>query len=283
MNILYDSNVNYGSLGDYQYGGGKLDKIEGKSDIALELFANITNIYDIGQKNGFAIKNSFDAYAKEYYEENDFSTLYFAYSPSLLYKETKFTSSLAFVADLLYLNDEQFLNTFSLIPSLQYNHTATLSSITYFKYQAKKFLQEGQDQLNANRYELSYGLQSILSPRSYIQGNILLINESSQKSTNNIYVNLNEYKANIVYANQLYSKVNLNIFAQARLRKYKDYSIGFDSIREDIGGLLNANIAITLLPTLQATLKTSYEYVNSNQDRFTYQKYTISAGIVKTF
>ena len=53
MNIMYDSNVNYGSIGDYRYGGGTLEHIDEISDTALQGYINVTNIYDIGEKNSF--------------------------------------------------------------------------------------------------------------------------------------------------------------------------------------------------------------------------------------
>jgi hypothetical protein len=284
MNVLYDSNVNFGSLGDYQYGGSTLSKINTHDDGAVEAFASVNNIYDIGDKNGFALKNGISIFAKEYFTEDDYNTLYLSYMPSLLYKETKFTSELALGVDLLTLGRENYLNTFSIAPSLQYNHTISFRSLFYMKYQYKRFMQDYQKGLNANHYELAYGVQDILTPRSFIQSNFYFINES--KDTNkdsSIYVDFNEYKLNLSYANQFTSRYSIDLYGQIRARDYKEYSEGFDSKREDIGGLVNANFTFIIIPTLTANLKTSYEYVNSNQDRFSYEKYIISAGISKTF
>ena len=279
MGVLYDSNVNYGSIADYEYGGGTLGKIPEKSDIALEAYANISNIYDIGSKNGFAIKNSLDLYVKEYLSENDYSILYLNYSPSILYKETKYTTELAVNFDILAMGRTKYLTSIALKPTLQYNHTTTLNSIIYFKYQMKDFV---DDSLDASRYELTYALQNILSPRSYIQGNIFLINETKKDGTN-IYVDFNEYKLSTSYVKQFAQIYSLDLYAQARLRDYKDFSVGFNSIREDIAGLVNINFSAILIPTLNASTKLSYEYVQSNQDRFSYQKYTAFIGLVKTF
>jgi len=38
-----------------------------------------------------------------------------------------------------------------------------------------------------------------------------------------------------------------------------------------------------IIPKLNFKLSTSYEYVGSNQDRFSYKKYTLSTGLVATF
>jgi len=279
MGLLYDSNVNYGSIAEYEYGGGTLAKIPEQDDLALELYANATNIYDIGSKNGFAIKNSLSLYMKEYLDEKDYSTLYINYTPSLLYKETKFITELALDFDMLSMGRTKYLTSIALSPKLQYNHTATLHSLLHFKYQVKDFV---DDSLDASRYQIGYGLQKILSPRSYMQGNLFFINET-KKGGSNIYVDFNEYQLSSNYTNIFSQTYTFNLYAQVRFRNYKEYSVGFGSTREDIGGNINANLSAIILPTLNANIKLNYEYVDSNQDRFTYQKYTSFIGLVKTF
>jgi len=279
MGILYDSNINYGSIADYEYGGGTLGKIPEESDIALELYANATNIYDIGLKNDFAIKNSLSFYLKEFFNEGDYNSLYLNYTPSLLYKKPKYTFEIPLSLDALYIGDKEYLKSISITPTLHYNHTTTLNSSLFLKYQIKKFKDSS---LNASRYEILYTLQNILSPRSYIQGNLALINETKQENSN-IYINFNEYKFSSNYANQFSQIYAMDLYAQIRYRKYKDYSTGFDSRREDIGTLINSSFSAIVMPTWSANAKISYEYVQSNQERFTYQKYTAFIGIVKTF
>lgn len=282
MNIMYDSNVNYGSIGDYQYGGGTLDRIDEISDFALQGYINVTNIYDIGDKNGFAIKNSFNFFIKEYFNEDDYNIMYFNYNPSLLYKETKYSAEFLLGLDSMMVGRKTYLNSVSFTPKIQYHHTDSLTSIAYVKYQEKKFIQEAQHSLDASRYELSYGLQDILSPRSYLEGNLLIASERKKGGTN-INVDFDEYKLNLTYSKQFTTKYNLHTFVQLRKRDYKDFSSGFGSIRKDMGGVLNADITRNIIPTIRANVKASFEYVDSNQDRFTYQKYTVTAGIVKTF
>ena len=280
--VLYDSNVNYGSLNDYQYGGGLTDKVDEVSDVALQVYANVTNIYDIGDKDGISVKNSLSFYSKSYISESDYSVGYLSYVPSLLYKESNYLAELALGVDIMTLGGEKHLYTLSLIPRVQYNHNATLSSILFFKYQDKNFIQDIQKNLDASRYELSYGLQSILTPRSYIQSNIVVINEAKVRGEN-VDVDFNEYKINASYTNQFTSKYGFDIYAELRLREYKDFNSDFGLIREDIGSRGNAGFTMSIMPTLRATLRASYEYVDSNQDKFTYQKYTATAGLVKTF
>ena len=282
LNFLYDSNVNYGSLGDIYYGGQQLDRVEPNSDLAAELYANIVNIYDIGSKNGFALKNALSLYAKEYLDQDDYSMQYLSYTPALVYKETKYTAELAFLLDTMGLGSKHYLNAFGLMPKIQYNHTPTFISLAYLKYQSKQFQQKEQESLDANWYEFSYGVQNILSPRSYLQGNLYFILQDKKAGTN-IYVDFQEYKADISYANHITSLLTLNLYGQVRVRDFSEYSSGFDSIRRDVGGLTNAGVSMKITPTFQAQLKVSYEYIDSNQDRFSYDKYTMTAGLIKTF
>ena len=280
--ILYDSNINYGSLDDYQYGGGTLGKVDAVSDTALQVYANITNIYDTGDKGGIGVKNSLSFYLKDYMSENDYNVGYLSYAPSLLYKDINYMAEFVLGVDIMTLGGEKYLYTMSLMPRVQYKHTPTLSSILFFKYQDKNFFEDAQEDLDASRYEISYGLQDILTPRSYLQGNIALINETKVRGAN-LNVDFNEFKVDVNYANQFTSKYGFDFYAQLRLRKYSDYSSGFGSTREEVGGRSNAGFTMNIIPTLQATLRASYEYVNSNQDRYTFHKYTATAGIVKTF
>lgn len=280
--ILYDSNVNYGSIGDYEFSNTTFGRIPELDSTALQVYANVTNIYDIGRKNGYGIKNSFSFYLKDYTEHNLYDVIYLAYNPSLIYKETLYTAELVLGFDTLVLGKNKFLSSTSIMPRLEYNHSSTLRSIAYLKLQQKKFEREAQHDLDARRLELSYGLQNLLSPRSYVQGNVFLINENALRGSN-IYVNYNEYKVNASYANQLTSTYGINVHGQLRNRKYKDFSSGFNSVRNDVGTLINFDVTMKVMPKLRLKLGTSFEYVDSNQERFSYKKHIISAGIVKTF
>lgn len=282
LDALYDSNVNYGSFNDYEYGGYKWKKSNTQSDIAAQLYANVTNIYDIGEKNSFVIKNSLSIYSKNYYEQKAYNILYASYSPSLLYQERRYTAQLSLVVDTTTLGESHYLYTLSLIPSIQYNHTNTLCSILKFKYQNKDFIQDAQNDLDASHYELSYGLQKILTPHSYLHTNLTGASETSIRG-HNIYVNYNEYKIDATYVNQFSSKFAFDFYTQAKMRTYNDYSRGFNSTRDDMGGVINGGITMLFTPTLRGSIKAIYEYVDSNQDRFSYQKFTASAGLIKTF
>ena len=281
-NIMYDSNVNYGSIGDYQYGGSNLSKIDSISDTALEVYGNIVNIYDIGSKDNFAIKNSVAFYIKDYKNESHYDMQYLVYNPSILFQGINYLIDFNIGIDFMNMDKALYLRTYFIAPTLEYKHTTTLKSIAKLKYQRKDFTQARAASLDANRYELQYGVQKILSPRSYTQGNINSVFERKLNG-DNYYVDFNEYKANVVYANQITTMYSIDCFAQIRAREYLDTNPGFGSKREDLGGLVNMHFGIKILPTLRGNFKGSYEYVDSNHERYSYDKYILSAGLIKTF
>ncbi len=283
LDMLYDSNINSGPMDDsYTIANTQYATPEKKSDSALQVLADIVNIYDIGDANGFAIKNRATAYLNTYQKESAYDTKYFVYMPSLLYKYTKYTAELALGADTMTLANKNYLQTLSLMPRVEYEHTNTLRSSAYLKYQTKKFQQSAQSDLDAKHYELSYGLQNILSPRSYVQVNATGIQEKKEHGTR-IDVDYKEYKLDAIYANQFTPTYGGELYAQIRQRKYDDYSTLFDATREDTSKSIGASVSAKVMETLRIKLKTNYDRVDSNQNVFSYEKYTVSAGVVQSF
>lgn len=283
LDILYDSNVNYGSLeSQYNVSGGILPATEGVSDGALELYGDLTNIYDIGEKNGFSIKNCVVGYVKKYFKEKDYNMQYISYTPSIVYLRSSSKLEVALGFDDLFIGKENYMQSLSLTPSYEYTHTSTLKSAAYFKYKRKNFQQESEQDLDANHYELSYALQKILSPRSYVQGTLTGINESKVHGER-VDVDYMEYKVGLSYAKQFTSTYAAKIFAEYRKRKYSDYSPLFDSTRDDDGRKVMATLNAKVYQTVQLHLKAVYSGVESNQERYSYEKYTMMLGLNKTF
>ena len=283
LDLLYDSNVNYGSLDSiYNISVGTLPAQAVESDFALQLNGDVTNIYDIGDKNGFAIKNKLKLFVKFYSDLHAYNTHYLSYTPSILYKETKYLAEFALNYDILYLGSSDYLHTLSFIPRFEYSHTNSLKSISHIKYQTKTFQQTAQSDLDSKHYELAYSLQEILSPRSYIQGNIILLQEKKEQGSRDD-VDYREYRVSGVYANQLSSLYSGELFAEYRGRNYSDYSTLFASKREDKGIMLAGTFNVKLDNTLRVHLKMDYHRVDSNQGKYAYEKYTITTGINKKF
>ena len=283
LNTLYDSNVNSAPMDDtYNIGITEYATAKEKSDGAFELSAGVVNIYDIGEANGFAIKNRASLYTKRHFSEDDYDINYFSYMPSLLYKFTKYTFESALGADMMTLGDKNYLQTLSFMPRFEYEHTTSFRSSLHFKYQLKDFKQSEQKDLNANHYELSYGLQNILSPHSYIQTNITALQEKKRQGMR-IDVDYDEYRLDMAYGKQFTPTYTAELYAQLRKREYDKYSTLFNSTREDIGKSLGAGVSIKMVETLLLKLGARYDRVDSNQDVFSYDKYSLSAGVVKTF
>jgi tetratricopeptide (TPR) repeat protein len=283
LDWVYDSNVNYGSIDStYNINTGSLPGITEQSDNALQMFTNIVNIYDIGSKNGFAVKNKLTLFSKDYQSLDDYDIQYIAYTPSIIYKETKFLREFTLDFGLLRIGNKEYLRTLGFIPSLEYGHTNTIKSISYFKFQKKNFSQKIHNDLDTKHYEFGYSLQKILSPRSYVQGNITGIQEKKEQGSR-IDVDYEEYKASIVYAKQFNAIYGIDLFAEYKKRNYKDYSTTFGSTRADNGATVAATIKANIMKTLSMHSKSTYNRVESNQDRFSYKKYTLTIGFNKTF
>ncbi len=280
---VYDSNVNYGSLdSQYNISVGTLPSAPVESDTALQVYADIVNIYDIGDKNGFAIKNRVKIYLKDYADLDAYDLQYLAYTPSLLYKETKYLTELRADFDILKLGSLEYLRTMAVVPRFEYTHTNTLRSITHFKYQKKDYSQKNQYDLNADHYEIEYSLQSILSPRSYIQASLTAIREKKDHGRR-IDVDYDEYRVSLAYANQFTAVYGAEAFAEYRRRDYEDFSTLFSSVRADDAVMASASLNARVLKTLRLHLKGTYNRVDSNQEKFSYHKHTVTLGINKTF
>jgi len=280
---MYDSNVNYGSLeSQYNISIGTLPSAPEQADRALQVYADVVNVYDLGQKGGFALKNRAKLFLKDYKKLNAYDVQYIAYEPSLLYKESRYLGEFMIGLDLLTLGKKEYLKTVSFSPKFEYSHTNTLRSLTYIKYQKKYFTQQIDYDLNSDHYELAYGLQDILSPRSYVQMNLVGIREKKVRGKR-IDVDYDEYRINLSYANQFNAVYGGDIFAQYRKRDYEDRSALFGSIRSDDGYRVAVGVNARVIKTLRLHLKGTYDRVESNQERFAYQKYTVLIGINKTF
>ncbi|MDD2448357.1 MAG: surface lipoprotein assembly modifier [Sulfurimonas sp.] len=283
INTIYDSNVNNAPIDDtYNIGITRYATAKEKSDGAVETSVGITNIYDIGEANGFALKNKAFVYIKRHFQRDEYDINYFSYMPSLLYKYTKYTFEMAGGVDAMTLGDKSYLQTLSLMPRFEYEHSQTLRSLTHFRYQVKEFKQESQKDLNANHYEISYGLQSILTPRSYIQANITGVQEKKKRGTR-VDVDYEEYKFDVAYANQITPTYGAELYSQIRKREYNDYSGLFNSKRDDLAKSVGVGLSVRMFEDLLLRFNARYDRVDSNQDVFSYEKYTLSAGVVKTF
>ena len=283
LDWIYDSNVNYASL-DSQYTSsiGTFPTVDKVSDSAWQLYGDITNLYDIGEKDGFVLKNRVSGLIKNYLDQDAYDMRYISYEPSLVYGYIKHMFELGAGVDDLHLGTNNFLQSFFIIPSYSYQHTNTLQSMAYFKYQRKFFQRATEYDLNADHYELSYSLHKIFSSRSVLQGSVVGIKEQKHHG-NRVDVDYYQYILNTLYTNQFTNIFGTELYADIQQRDYSDTSTLFNSRREDSGLTMSAKLNANIDNTLGVNLKGMYNRVHSNQDIFSYQKYTISLGINKVF
>jgi len=280
---VYDSNVNYGSLdSNYNINTGSVTAEKEHSDRALQVYGDVVNIYDIGDKNGFAIKNRVKLFLKDYRKLNDYDVQFLAYDPSILYKEMKYLAEFVVGLDVMTLGKEEYLRRVSFIPRFEYSHTTNLKSMLSFKYQTKYFTPKAQSDFDSHHYELGYALQDIMSASSYSQVNLIGLREKKDHGSN-VQVDYDEYKLNLKYANQFTYIYGGEIFGEYRIRNYDDYDPTYSSKRKDDAVFLAASINARILKTFRLHLKGTYNRVNSNQEKYAYEKYTVIAGVNKTF
>lgn len=280
---IFDSNVNYASI-DSQYTTsiGTFPSTAKLSDSAIQLYGDVTNVYDIGDKNGYVVKNRFTGMLKDYRDQNAFDLGYLSYSPSILYQYTKHLVEVGVGVDLLTIAKQDYLHSAYIMPSYEYSHTTTLKSTAYLKYQRKYFQRTAEYDLNADHYELSYALQKLLNPHSYTQGMLVALQEKKHHGTR-VDVDYKEYKASVRYANQFNSTYATELFGEYKERRYSDFSTIFSSTREDSGVTLSGTLNIKVLQSLQFKMSASYNKVNSNQNVYSYKKHTLDFGLIKVY
>jgi hypothetical protein len=200
----------------------------------------------------------------------------------LLYSYTKHLVALGVGIDNLNIARHSYLQTLFIKPQYEYKHTNSLRSIVNIKLQRKEFKRVQDKGLNSNHYQLSYALQNILSPRSYIQGKLTALEERKRGGTR-IDVDYNEYKFDIDYAKKLDERWSTHLYMQIRKREYLQHSILLLSTRNDRGGKVSASLTAQISNNFEAFVDGSYSRVHSNQTLYSYEKYTMSFGINKTF
>lgn len=280
LEVFYDSNINFGSLDDeYNIGDNIFPTQDELSSVALQLTGDILNIYDIGEKDGYLLKNKISMLTNRYSNHPSYNINYLTYNPSLIYKTTRYITDIEFGFDILTVANDVYMKTISFKPKVDISHTDSLKSSIYFKL-IDKFYKEKD--LDAYQYEFSYGLQKLLSPTSYVVTNLTYLFQDKRRGQR-IDVDYDEYKIDINYLNQISKKYSLEFYADIKNRKYKNYSELFVSTRDDKSGTISTTLTMQLSKDLRLKLKALYNRSHSNQKVFSYKKHTLSMGIVKTF
>ncbi len=145
LEVFYDSNINFGSLDDeYNIGDNIFPTQDELSSVALQLTGDILNIYDIGEKDDYLLRNKISILANRYSNHSSYNINYLTYNPSLIYKTTRYITDIEFGFDILTVANNVYMKTISFKPKVDISHTDSLKSSIYFKlidkfYKEKRF------------------------------------------------------------------------------------------------------------------------------------------------
>jgi len=282
LSVLYDSNVNLGSYHDtYTLPDfGTFSTVNADGDIAAELLGDITNIYDIGDKGSFSIRNKAVVYSKMYASEDDYNMNFFSYQPGLLYQQKDYIAELNFGYDHMWLKNEAYHQSFMIQPKLTYHHQMKLSSLLHVKYQRRDFIDNNAR--DANHFEFSYGLQKNIMKSSYLIGTFTAIKESEIEDAR-IDVSYLEYQFRLNYGIQINSDISFSTSAEMRQKEYDDFSSLFANTREDDSIFASAKVDKRIFDNTFINMKLSYSENDSNQNIYSYKKYLIQLGVNARF
>ena len=282
FSVLYDSNVNLGSYHDtYTLPDfGTFSTVNADGDVGAELLGDITNIYDIGDKNGFSIRNKAVIYSKMYASEDDYNMNFFSYQPGVLYQQKDYIAELNLGYDQMWLKNESYHQSFMIQPKLTYRHQMGVNSLIYLKYQKRDFIDTNDR--DANHYEISYGLQKNIMKSSYLIGTLTAIKESGLEDTR-IDVSYLEYQLRVNYGIQITNEIGFSASAEMRQKEYDDYSSLFANTREDGSIFASAKVDKKIFDSTFANIKVSYSDNDSNQNIYSYKKYVIQLGVNARF
>jgi len=280
---LYDSNVNYGAHDDtYNLPGfGKFANVDEESDYAFEAQASLKHIYDIGEKNGFQIRNSLDIYNREYDTLEEYDITYLSYIPSLVYQDLKSTYELNLMLDYMWLHHDNYLKLYGLIPKYTYNVNSTTRFVTHLKYSEKSFLRTIDEQRDARNFELALSIEKLWS-NSYLTLRGTLETEKKKRGQR-IDVDYDRQRLNIDYAKQFYPTYTAKVQGEINQRKYKDFSNLFQNYRKDEGYQAGLSLVKRFTPSVFIEVKGLYERTWSTQSVYAYDKHTLFLNLNKSF
>lgn len=280
---IYDSNVNYGAYDDrYNLPSyGTFSTTKPVSDYARDLQVGLTHIYDIGEKNGYTVRNSVTAFNREYTSEHDYDMTYLSYSPALVYQDLKSTYEVNVMFDHMLLNHASYLNVYSLMPNVIYKPDATTYLSTYVKFARKNFTNPTNELRDARNFEASLGIQKFYGS-SYFSLKTTIEEERKLKGKL-IDVDYMRKRINVDYTRQFSQTYTGKVELEINNRKFKDPSTLFQNTRLDQGYKSGVSMTKKFTPTIYLEAKATYERNWSNQAVYAYAKHTYNVALNKSF
>jgi tetratricopeptide (TPR) repeat protein len=278
--VMYDSNVNYGPLDDSFYTPNSKPEM---SDFGYDVHLGAEHLYDIGEKNGYQVRNRIALFNREYDTLEEYDVTYLSYAPTLLYQSGQTLCTLTASLDHMWLHHESYLNVYSILPAMVYELDEKSRLITYVRYHRKYFLRSADEAKDADNYEFSLGYRHTL-PTAYWMIRAGADRErKTDSNTPRIDVDFNRYRLNAEYAAQLSPTLSAKGEAEIHTRAYRDHFTVFGNTREDNGYKAGVSLTHKFTPTMYAEAKATYERTWSNQSVYAYDKHTCSVTLNKKF
>lgn len=284
LGVTYDSNVNYGafdktySLPDY----GKFLSNRPSDDFALDIDLALVHIYDIGQKNAFSLRNKLSLFNRTYNTLEEYDITYLSYNPALVYQDLNNIYELNLMIDHMWLHQESYLNSYSVMPNFVHKWDATTRLIAHFKYNIKDFIRPIDEFRGADNYELALAYQKLWSS-SYMTLRLSGERERKLQDSARVDVDFDRYRLNFDYTNQFISTYTAKFDAELKQRTYMDYSNLFQNTREDSGYKAGLTLTKKFTPSFYVDVKALYERTWSNQSVYAYEKSTYNLMLNKSF
>lgn len=281
--IAHDDNVNFGSL-DSSYllpDYGTFPTTAEKSNFAYDQELSAIHIYDIGQKNGYTIRNSLNLFNRDYDSMDNFDITFISYNPAITYQELKTTYEFNLMFDTMMLSDKKYLNIFSLMPTFIHKLDSETVINGNVKVSKKQFLLAADRVRDAINYSASLSYQKLWA--SSFMTFKLTYDTDKKDGGNRIDVDYKNYKFNFDYTKQILPGLTLRGDIEYRERKYSDYSTLFKSTRSDEAYRTGITVSKKIIPTVYLEGKAFYEKATSNQSVFSYDKTTFNLAISKSF
>ncbi len=283
VGLIYDSNVNYGAINNTYslpyY--GEFTTVDSKSDSAYEFKASAMNVYDIGDKNGYSIRNKISIYNRTYNKQYNYDITYLSYSPTLLYQDIKNIYELNFIFENMRLNNDNYLNIYSIMPNIIHKLDATTRLVAHVKYAKKSYQRSFEEGRDASNYELSFSYQRLWSSSYLILRGLAEYERKDDGYRND--VDYNRYKLIFDYVTQFYPTYIARVDVEISTKGYQDRNNLFQNTREDNGYKTGLNITKKFSSDFYLEGKFSYERFWSNQSIYAYDKQIFSLSINKNF
>jgi tetratricopeptide (TPR) repeat protein len=282
--ILYDSNVNFASS-DSTYTLpflGTFNTPSELSDFAHEEMINIVHVKDIMAKDGMMIRNQFNVYNRQYFDETAYDLRVLSYNPALIYNTQSSSYELIGGIERVNLGARKYSVGYSLQPKWIYSYLPSLKQTLALKVGTREYFQKENSALDCQNLEANGGLEYYLSPSSALRADLIYTHQAKE-SGNRIDVDFDEIAAAVLYTDQLRPTTIMQASLGLRKRSYNDYSTLFEKYRTDESTSVGFNLTERLNRKISLELSGNYSHTDSTISIYSYDKLTLALGVSARF